>query len=177
MITLKQLIKNISQGQSSASPKYILQGLNDVYDKISNRIKITKALSVNNGTQVYTVIPSETKSIFYDVVFWFQSEKRITNDTPIKVYSNSPNFGYNFVFIFYRENSLLFPEKYPRDFLSMAPRVRNPYGLYAFDKHVYASLKFLYKYDLNDLVVKTQTVEEPQVATFEDKKTERNSAG
>ena len=177
MITLRNLILNISKGQSSVAPRYMLIGLDSVYEKLKGKIRVLKAESIEGGTQIYLQVPSETRqNLTYDVVFKISSEDRMTLDTPIKVFSNSPNFAYNFVFVFYRENSLLFPEKYPRDMLSLAPRVRNPYGLYGFDKHVYSSLKYIYKMRLGDIVLRTQSFNVPNVADFNMKKSERNTS-
>ena len=174
MVTLRNLMLNISKGQSGAAPRYLLMGLDQVYEKIKGQIVVLKAQDSNRGTTVYLSVPSETKSnLKYDIVYWFNSEDKINLDTPLKVYSNSPNFAYNFAYVFYQENSLLFPEKYPRDIISQAPRIRNPYGLYGFDKHVYSGLKYLYKLHLNDLILRTQVRSVPPVVNFEDKKTER----
>lgn len=174
MVTLRNLMLNISKGQSGAAPRYLLMGLDQVYNKIKGGIVVLKAVDSNSGTTVYLNVPSETKSnLKYDIVYWFSSENKINLDTPLKVYSNSPNFAYNFAYVFYQEQSLLFPEKYPRDIITQAPRIRNPYGLYGFDKHVYAGLKYLYKLSLTDLVLRTQVRPVPNIVNFEEKKTER----
>ena len=101
MLTIGTLLSNISKGQYGVPTKMIFQQLNMVYDKLKPNIRILKAEMVNNGTQIYLYVPSENNErLYYDVDIWFNSKTTIATTTPFKIYSNSPAFGYSYVYIF-----------------------------------------------------------------------------
>jgi len=172
MITIRQIVQNIGKGQSAVGIKAVLAELDKNYQKIKTKIAIANAGILNDGTAVHLKIPSSTPRVSYDVVLWVNSLNRMTLDTEFKCYSNSPGFAYNFAYIFNTQESLLFPEKYPEEFVMMPPKVRNPYGLYGFDKHVFAAVKFIGTRNLQDLNASYAEVEEQPVATFNEKKRE-----
>jgi hypothetical protein len=175
MVTIRHLISNVSSGQSSLQVRYILNALNDFYNRIKTGIKITYAKPELDGTLVYFKIPSEhTEKLVYDVVVYFETDGRISLETPVRIYSNSPGFAYNFAYVLHQHKSLLFQEEYPDAFLKMAPKVRNPLGTKAFDKHVYSALKVIgsRKSTLESLSDQFDTVIEPTVKSFKDKEQE-----
>ena len=171
MLTINTLLSNISKGQSGIPMRIIFQQLENVYKKISSKIRMQKAEFQDGGTLIYLKIPSEdlTTKKFYDVDFWFKSVKRLTQNVEFKVYSNSAKFGYTYAYLFNKEGSLLFPEKYPKIMLTQPPNVRNPYAAIGFDKHVYAGLKFLIKKDLSNLVASSNPKTVVDVLDFETK--------
>lgn len=172
MFSISQLFKNISKGQSGIPTRYIFQQLENIAAKLQPRIKLLKVEKSDDGYLVYLLVPSESDiKRFYDVDFWFQTEGRINNDTLFKVYSNSPNFGYSYVYLFNKEGSLLFPEKYPKIMLTDIPKVRNPFAISGFDKHLFSGLKFIFRENLQalSLLSKGGTV---QVQSFESKMSE-----
>jgi len=172
MITLRQIVQNIGKGQSGVAVRYILMALADNYGKIKSRIKIVNAEHLDDGTTVHLNVPSSDKNISYDVAIWFNTTGKPTLDTELKCYSNSPAFAYNFAYIFNTEGSLLFPEKYPQEFLTMPPKTRNPFGLFGFDKHVFAAVKFLGSKDLSGLVSQYQNISNQPLPSFTQKKAE-----
>jgi len=170
MVTIKELLKNIAPGQSSLKLGYVQRALDAFSKSIAPRIQITYAKPELDGTTIYFLIPSESKAeSFYDIVIWFDSTNRLNWETKIRVYSNSPGFAYNFTYLFKKDNSLLFPQYYPKEFLTMPPKIRNPLKTRGFDKHVYAAIKYLGKYSLPPIVDRFKEKKEPKVMTFLEK--------
>jgi len=174
MITLREIIQNIGKGQSGIAVKYILQELSRNYETIKDRIKITNTKIMDGGTQIYSLIPSSDKPIKYDVVFWLDTDSKLTLDTKIKCYSNSPSFAYNFAYLFNQQSSLLFPEKYPNSFITMPPKMRNPYGTYGFDKHVFSCIKHIGSKKISDLIDQFQNIPVNNPVNFATKQNELN---
>lgn len=173
LITVRELISNISKGQSSLGIKYILAGLDQYYDSIKNDMKITHVKPHLDGVMIFFKVPSKSKQgKYYDVVIWADTTDKVKLETKIQVYSNSPAFAYNFAYVFYQQNSLLYADKYPQDFKTVPARVRNPFGLFGFDKHVYSCLKSINKINLPRLAIKYEDGPEPDVSSFQDKRTE-----
>ena len=172
MITLRQIVQNIGKGQSGVAVRYVLSELSKNYNKVKGRIQIVNSGELNGGTGIHLRIPSSDKPITYDVTFWLNTLTRVTLDTEFKCFSNSPSFAYNFVYIFNTQDSLLFPEKYPQEFLTMPPKMRNPYGFYGFDKHVFAAVKHIGFRDLSVLNQQYQDVSEQPIPTFSEKQLE-----
>lgn len=174
MITVRALLSNISKGQSAVSARRIIESLERLYLSIREKINIVNSGVFNDGKIIHLKIPSEDKAISYDVVVWLEDKNKLTLDTDIRVYSNSPNFAYNFAYIFYKEDSLLFPKLYSHEFTTMKPKVRNPYGLYGFDKHTYSALKYLWKRNLGSITEEYDGSKVP-LASFKDKQRELNN--
>jgi len=172
MITIRDIIQNIAKGQSSIAVRYVLDELDKNFMAIKTRITIMFSKPLDTGTLIYLKIPSSDKATYYDVVLWINSQTRLTLDSEIKCYSNSPSFAYNFAYIFNVKGSLLFPEKYPREFALMPPKVRNPFGLFGFDKHIYAAIKFVGKQYLITLNQNFEGKLEPEVLSLEEKQAE-----
>lgn len=172
MITVRNIVQNIGKGQSALAVRVVLGELEKYYHKIKSRIQIINSGVLADGTGIHLKIPSSDKPIFYDVVLWIKTMTRMTLDTEFKCYSNSPNFGYAFAYTFNAEGSLLFPEKYPQEFVLMPPKVRNPYGLYGFDKGVFAGVKHIGFRDIRALNEQFMDVPEQPVTSFTDKQNE-----
>jgi hypothetical protein len=178
MVTIRNLISNVAPGQSSLATRYILQGLNDFYNKIKTDIMIIYAKPELGGTLVYFKVPSERyKNIKYDIVVWFDTQGRLSLETPVKVYSNSPGFAYNFVYVLNKAGGLLFQEEFPKDFLRIPPNTRNPLGTKAFDKHAYSAIKLIgsKKSTLESLSDSFASAIEPTVKSLRDKQEEINN--
>jgi hypothetical protein len=172
MITLRQVVSNIGKGQSGMGVKHILNELTTNYNKIKGNIKIINSGILDDGTGIHVKVPSSTANVYYDVILWLDSYEKVTLDTQFKCYSNSPSFGYNFAYLFNTDGSLLFPEKYPHSFLTMPPKMRNPYGFYGFDKGVFAAVKYVGSRNLTKLNKEYENVDTQPVATFDEKKAE-----
>jgi hypothetical protein len=165
----------VAPGQSSLQVRHILNALNAFYRLIKTKIQITYAKNELDGTIVYFKVPSEhTDKLQYDVVVWFRETNRIGLETQIKVYSNSPGFAYNFAYTLYKAQGLLFEEEFPKEFITMPPKTRNPLGTKAFDKHVYAAMKLIgsKKSTLASLSNQYDRSIEPTVMSFKDKEKE-----
>lgn len=171
MLTIRQLFSNITKGQAAVPTKYIYQELDKFYLSIKSTIQIPKAELKDNGTIIYFKVPSSSSKALYDIVLWVKTKTKIKLDTAIKLYSNSPNFGFSFAYLYHKNDSLLFPEYYPKKMITDAPNVRNPIKSISFDKHTYAILKHLSKIDLSQLVKSTKTISN-KVATFKEKQKE-----
>jgi len=171
MITLRDIISNLSKGQSATSIRYILQAMQQNYEKIKSKIKVNGHQQDSNSSTFFFSIPSIDKPVFYDVVIWLKTKDKLLLDTEVKVYSNSPVFAYNFCFTFYQSSSLFYPEKYSNDFKILPPRVRNPWGLHSFDKHIFAAILYIKELGINKIIESTQN-RVPQIKTFDQKKKE-----
>lgn len=170
MVSVSDIVKNISSGQSAIRTSSIKRDLDNFFEKIRSNIRLQFAKVDGTGTVMYFNLPTtDYPHIFYDVTIMVNTTKRITNDTLLKIYSNSPAFAFNYCYLFYHSNSLLFPEKYPEIFLTEPPKVRNPLQTKAFDKHVYACLKSLNKIHVKDVTLKFEGAEEPDPMSFSDK--------
>lgn len=171
MITLREIISNLSKGQSATAIRYVLQGMQENYEKIKNRIIIQGYQQDSNSTTFFFSIPSIDKPVSYDIVIWLKTKDKLLLDTEIKVFSNSPVFAYNFCFTFYQSGSLLYSEKYSNDFKLMPPRVRNPWQIHSFDKHIFAAILHIKEVGVNKIIETSQN-RVPQIKTFDQKKEE-----
>lgn len=155
MITLRQIMQNISKGQSAINVKAILNDLENQYLGMKDKIEIVGCEQRPDTVTIYTKIPSKDKTgIFYDVCLKFDyvEGSKINIDTPLRVYSNSPLFAYNFAYIFHLNKSLLFPEYYPSEFKKMPPKKRNPFGVYAFDRQVFSAIRYIFDYGIKNII-------------------------
>ena len=167
MVRISDLIKNIAKGQSGIPMRLIFAELDKYYQKVATKIQMEKAQFEGAGTTVFLKIPSETKpKILYDIVFWFNGVGRVTQQTEFKVYSNSPKFGFNYTYLFHQADALLYPTKYPKIMITKPPKVRNPYEILGFDKHIYACMRAMLKQDLIKLVQASDPKKVVNVADF-----------
>jgi len=169
MLSVLDILKNISKGQTALKTSSIKKDLDTFYEKVRSKIQIKHVLLDGPATQIYFKLPATDYPLFYDVVILFNTVSRITTSTLIKVYSNSPNFAFNYCYLFFRERSLLFPDKYPSIFLTDPPKIRNPLEIKAFDKHIYACLRYVSKMNLTELSNNYQGNPEPTVKSFDEK--------
>lgn len=150
MFSLRSILANVKKGQSALTVRHILNALEQSYLKMQGDIAISGCQKHSeDATTVYLTMPSEsTKGVFYDIVMWLRSTKKITLDTSFKAYSNSPAFAYNFAYVFNKAGSLLFPEKYSTQFKNMPPKIRNPYMSAGFDRHIFSAIRYISDYKL-----------------------------
>jgi len=173
MITVNEVMRNIGKGQSSIGVKYIIKALEEFYNKIRPKIRVMYASKEFEGVTVFFKIPSEkVNSLYYDICIWFGTKTRFTIKTLLKIYSNSPKFGYNFAYLYNQDEALLFKNKFPKEFLTIPPKTRNPLETKGFDKHVYACLRFMVRVNLNDLTHQFENKSEPFITSFSDKEKE-----
>jgi hypothetical protein len=166
MITIKDLIQNISSGQSTISSKYIIKALNDYYISIKNKIEIHGISDQGSGALIHFKVPSESRpGLMYDIVIYVSS-KKINQNTQIKVYSNSPLFAYNFSYVFYKKKSLLYPDLYPREFLTLKPKIRNPFNSVSFDKQVFSCIKYISNINISRIKDSYNEVELNKITKF-----------
>ena len=170
MFTIKDIVGNISKGQSALGTRLILKSLEEFYLSIKNLIEIKGCKKEDNNVTVYFNMPSKTTpGIAYDIVLKvFDVSDKVTLDTKFQIYSNSPGFGYNFVYVMYRNGSLLFPAKYPGPFIQTPPKMRNPNLFATFDKHCFAAFRFISQYELSN-IVEAYDGKIPTIKTFNDK--------
>lgn len=168
MLTLKTIIDNISKGQSAISTRLILQALEQNYQHIRGGIILNGVMVRNDKPTIFTLIPSSKNGIYYDVAVQFEDNKKITLNSPFQLYSNSPGFVYNFAYVFHKHGSLLFPQHYPPEVLTMNPKVRNPFESIGFDKHCYAILRYVTETKIESFLAQAKD-HMPQVKTVKEK--------
>jgi hypothetical protein len=142
-------MQNISRGESVSGFRGLLLKKYDEYRKQTKVILVTASYSLpykNNYTEPYFVLyhkihSEELKDVWYDVVIQYITDNKITPDTQIRIYSNSPQFTFTYAYCYNREGDLLFPHLYPKIVLSDYPKEKNPLCLKGLDKHVYVALK------------------------------------
>jgi len=175
MITLRNIISNLSHGQSSIKVSVILDDLNRYYNSIKDSIRLTYAKQLGSGMIIYFKIPSEKdKTKFYDICVYAGTKDKINLDTQIKIYSNSPHFAFNFAYVYYKEGALLFSELYPSEFKTLEPVKKNPNLNKGFDKHSYACFKYLTQYkNLSELSDEFKDQSEPTLKPFQLTKEEK----
>ena len=172
MVTIGEISQNIKKGQSSLKLKHVINALKDYANQIIPSINVVYAEIDGSGVRVHYRVPAQDIKSVYDIVIWYNTKDRIATTTSVKIYSNSPAFGYNFVYVFHKKQSILYPSKYPSIFLSTPPKVRNPFETYAFDKHIFACMKMTTRYKLENLVGNFKDTEEPEIKTFDQKQSE-----
>ncbi len=170
MITIRQMLSNISKGQSSIGVRYILDALNHYYDETESKIKIEHCSREHDFTRLHMSIPSATRNVRYDVVYLYHTTNaKITMDTEFRVYSNSPDFAYTFAYVYNELNALLYPEKYQREMIITPPNVRNPLKTKGFSKIIYATMKFSIRQNIDALLGRFANIPIPDVASFQEK--------
>jgi len=172
MLTIGEISQNIKKGQSSLKLKHVINALRDYAEKMIPTINVVYAEIDGSGTRVHYRVPAQDVKSVYDIVIWYNTKDRINPSTSVKIYSNSPGFGYNFAYVFHKKQSLLYPSKYPSIFLTTPPKVRNPFETYAFDKHIFACMKMSTRYKMENLATHFKEVKEPEVKTFDQKQSE-----
>ena len=172
MLTINLILGNIKKGQSALQVRSLINKLEQSYQKLKLGIKITGCKAETTKCLVYLTMPSESvPTVSYDIVFELHTVSRLLLDTKFKVYTNSASFAYNFAYVFHRLGSLLWPEKFPKEFRELAPKTRNPFYFIGFDKHIYSAIKYISEYGLVNLINEYDgTI--PPVKTFEEKQTQ-----
>ena len=154
MLSLRDVIGNVKKHQSALNVRMILNGLEQAYIKSRGDIVIIGCdKDGTSGTTVYMTMPSgRNPSKKYTIAIYVKTQTKMTLDTDIKVYANVPAFLYNFTYVFHKKGSLLFPEKYPEEFRTTPPKIRNPFGTVGFSKHVFAAIRYISDYKLPRII-------------------------
>jgi hypothetical protein len=153
MLTIRSIFSNLKKGQSALKVKDLFTKLDQTFESIKDRIKIVGCKKEPSKIIIYLTCPSEKEPrIVYNIVFELYTTEKLNLDTQFKVFSNSPNFGYNYAYLFNKLGSLLWPEKYPQDFIRIAPKTRNPFFFVSFDKHIYSCIKYISQYTLTAII-------------------------
>lgn len=178
MLNAKTMMTNISKGQSSIPLRYIINGLESDYNILKNNIRIVYVDQNGGKTTVYFKVPSSSvRNFYYDCVFEYDNSGSniINSNTPFKVYCNSPSFYFRYGNIFKRNNSLLYPEKFPR-LLDMPAEVRNAIQVTGFDKYVYSCLRISMLDNVQTMIEKMESDHAPRISTFAEKQAEYKRA-
>jgi len=176
MITVDQLIKNLQKGQSSVRSSLIIAAMEQHYLSIKDKIKIAFAEHNNDGTTIYFKVPATDENISYDVVFTISTKNQITLKDVITLYSNSPFFIFNLAYVFNQQNGLMLKNKIPHKALTEKPKVRNPFEVTGFDKHIYSCLRLIWGIKLSEIVDQFKDKDKnkpPHISSFEEKVEEK----
>jgi len=173
MITLRDIIGNIKKGQSALNVRAILNELERNYQQLLPSISIIgcKTNGQSEVTVYMTMSSISTKDALYDVVILANTQTKMDLDTKLKVYSNSPSFAYNFVYVFNKNGGLLFPEKFRPEFKTMQPKMRNPYETVGFDKYVFSGIRYMSDYKIPRIIGEFGG-QVPDIKNFEEKRNE-----
>ena len=175
MLDTKTLLNNLSTGQNAVPLKYLIQTLENEYNKLSNITILEYVDLKNNRSTIYYKSPSmRVRDLYYDVVFEFdtkENEDKIKTTTKFKVYCNSPSFYFRYANLFRRNGSLLFPQKYP-SMMELDPETRNPDQVVTFDKYVYTCLRLSMINPLSKMKEEMVSKSKPKIASFNEKRFE-----
>ena len=157
-MTIKEYVDNpMGKGDSALGvDRTVLKGiLTEKYQRLVAKKKIKANCYVSHGGKQYTVhlvIPSETeRDNSYDVVFEFNDPKRSLKDEKslkdyeVRVFANSPSFAYTFAYVYKKHGLLIEPlaKKLGKQFVKIAPEVRNRYQVVSFEKYIFFGAKYI----------------------------------
>lgn len=167
LMTMKQFLQNPSGPQSASFARrdIIIQNLEERFAKLyAKRKKDFKVIifrgSNKNDFVFYFKIPSEKEEysdLVYDVVIKFmpvsiKAMSALTIDNyAVNVFSNSPNFFYTYAY-WYNQDDIIVSElksKLSKLSLEEKPEVKNPEGIYGFEKSVYFAFLYMKYNNLN----------------------------
>ena len=169
MLTIKRLTTSpLDLNERTTAARFkIMKKLKDDYEEL---IRVTKGRKVDafkvhkivknielNYVEIYIKIPSEPFPFLltYDVVLRFYAgiTNRITPETPIQVFSNSPSFMFTFAYVFARNDAIIDEMSHllGARALNEAPSKTNPKQLIGFEKSLYFALMHLNNTGLKDL--------------------------
>lgn len=174
MLTCKNMLQNISKGQSAIPLKYLIIGLENDYKLMKNHITLMYVKRNIQSVIMFYKAPSSTfKTLMYDVVLEFFEHNivKVTPDTPFKVYCNSPSFYFRYANTFKRHGSLLYVDKYPA-MVNDEADIRNPTKVSGFDKYIYACLRLSMQKTVDELIEDSYQDKEPTVDSFNKKRFE-----
>lgn len=155
-MTIQEYIDNpMGKGDASlgANRSILVNVLTQKYNVLTNKKKIRMTCYKARGKYfIHLIIPSETeRKNTYDVVFEF-SDKDKEHDKElsirkynVKVFANSPSFAYTFAYV-YKKHDLLIDslvKKLGKDFVKIAPDVRNRYQIVNYEKYVFFGAKYI----------------------------------
>lgn len=169
-MTVNKLMQSISKGQPSTL-KLVIAGLQSGYASVRGLIRFVGIKKDAASTTIFLQMPSSKKGLHYDVVLRVESTDIFDSDTEFKVYSNSPSFVFNFVYVFNKGEELLYPQFYPSEFRMIEPKAKNPFALFGFDKSLYNGIQFIKEQGIKNLR-DSYNEKIPTVSTYEEKKNE-----
>jgi len=151
MLTVKQMIQNAEKGSSVGGYRGYILAKYEEYNKSTKKSLelVTTSLPYKNNypdpyfVAYYKILSQgrHNQNVWYDVFIQFNTGDRITADTLIRVFCNSPQFTYTYAYCYNKTDDLLFPQLYDKLVLSEPPKIKNPSCLKGMDKHVYVALK------------------------------------
>lgn len=161
-------LKTIS-GTKVIALKAIQRVMQDKYNEISNRIKVISINTLKNDENIVRLViqvPSESyKEIMYTVVIdFFTNAKKISGNTHINIYSNSPAFQFTFTYVYDKHNLLIEDyKKYSnKKALRDRPKFTNPKEILGFEKSVVYALIYTQKHLKNKIASGTNFHKEPR---------------
>lgn len=156
-MTLQEYIDNpmgkgdASLGQNRLVTLNLLKQKYEILTK-SKRIKMHCYISSLSGTYfIHLIIPSESeRDNTYDVVFEFTDNPKSENKKSlsghnVRVFSNSPSFAYTFAYVYKKHNLMIdsLIKKLGKDFVKIAPEVRNRYQIVNYEKYVFFGAMYI----------------------------------
>ena len=155
-MTIQEYVNNpMGKGDAalSANRTLLLNTLNQKYEILTNKKKIH--MHCYRGGKKYfihLIIPSETeRNNTYDVVFEFsdagkEHDKDLSiRNYSVRVFANSPSFAYTFAYVYKKHNLLIdgLIKKLGKEFVKIAPEVRNRYQIVSYEKYVFFGAKYI----------------------------------
>jgi hypothetical protein len=142
-------------GIAAANKKFVVQGLENSYEKLLKETGAWKYRVFRIGKDLYfqVMVPSETfKDFTYDVVIQFIDGDGATNlaGKQIKLFSNCPSFVFTYAYAYAIQGLLcdsLF-NKFPQEVFKEAPKIRNPAMDTGYEKTLFYALYYITKNNL-----------------------------
>ena len=155
-MTIQEYIDNpMGKGDAAmgANRAVFVNVLTQKYKVLTNKKRIKMyAYKARNKYFIHLIIPSETeRNNTYDVVFEF-SDKDKEHDKElsirnfnVRVFANSPSFAYTFAYVYKKHNLLIdgLVKKLGKEFVKIAPDVRNRYQIVNYEKYVFFGAKYI----------------------------------
>ena len=155
-MTIQEYIDNpMGKGDSAmgANRTLFVNMLTQKYNILTHKKRIKMyAYKARNKYFIHLVIPSETeRNNTYDVVFEFsdkdrEHEKELSiKNFNVRVFANSPSFAYTFAYVYKKHNLLIdsLVKKLGKEFVKIAPDVRNRYQIVNYEKYVFFGAKYI----------------------------------
>lgn len=155
-MTIQEYIDNpMGKGDAALSKNRILMlnTLNQKYEILTSKKKIKmKCYRAGKKYYIHLIIPSETeRNNTYDVVFEFSDDKKewskllSIRNYSVRVFANSPSFAYTFAYVYKKHDLLInsLVKKLGKEFVKIAPDVRNRYQIVSYEKYVFFGAKYI----------------------------------
>jgi hypothetical protein len=159
-LTFKELLTNPA-GKGSA----MLARRDEIIDNLKKRCLLAVAknqpelavFTENKGYVMLFSIPSEEYPLYFDVVLRFipvegEDNSRTLSGYQMEFFSNSPNFNFTYAYVLNRDGWLIseLKNKISRQALTEPPDVRNPSGLFGFEKSIFFAALLIKEYNLSE---------------------------